>query len=32
MIEAIRDQWLIVSAVIVVVGMTVWLWTTRRRT
>jgi hypothetical protein len=31
MIQAIRDQWMIVGAVFVLVGLTVWLWTTRRK-
>jgi hypothetical protein len=29
MVQAIRDQWMIVAAVIVVVGLIVWLWRTR---
>jgi hypothetical protein len=28
MVEAIRDQWMIVVAIVVLVGLGVWLWTT----
>jgi hypothetical protein len=31
MVEAIRDQWIIVLAVIVLVGVCVWLWKTRSK-
>jgi FtsZ-interacting cell division protein ZipA len=31
MVQAIRDQWIIVVAVIVVVGLLVWLWTSRSK-
>jgi hypothetical protein len=31
MVEAIRDQWLIAVGVVVVVGLVVWLWSTRSR-
>jgi len=29
MVQAIRDQWVIVVAVVVLVGLIVWLWATR---
>lgn len=29
MVQAIRDQWVIVVAVVVIVGLAVWLWRTR---
>jgi hypothetical protein len=31
MVEAIRDQWMIVVAIVVLVGLAVWLWTTRSK-
>jgi hypothetical protein len=31
MVQAIRDQWVIVVAVVVLVGLVVWLWTTRSK-
>jgi len=31
MVEAIRDQWVIVAAVVVLVGLVVWLSMTRAR-
>lgn len=31
MIQAVRDQWVIVVAVIVLVGLCVWLWRTRSK-
>jgi hypothetical protein len=31
MVEAIRDQWMIVVAIVVLVGLGVWLWTTRSK-
>jgi hypothetical protein len=31
MVQAIRDQWVIVVAVVVLVGLVVWLWTVRSR-
>jgi hypothetical protein len=31
MVQAIRDQWLVIVAVVVLVGLAVWLWTTRSR-
>jgi len=31
MIEAFRDQWVIIVGVIVLVGLIVWLWTTRSK-
>lgn len=31
MVQAIRDQWMIVVAVIVVAGLLVWLWRTRSK-
>jgi hypothetical protein len=31
MVEAVRDQWLIALAVVVLVGFGAWLWTTRSR-
>jgi hypothetical protein len=31
MAQAIRDQWLIAVAVVVVIGLAVWLWTTRAK-
>jgi cbb3-type cytochrome oxidase subunit 3 len=31
MVQAIRDQWVIVLAVLVLVGIAYWLWTTRRK-
>lgn len=31
MVQAIRDQWLIVVAVVALVGLAVWLWRTRSK-
>jgi cbb3-type cytochrome oxidase subunit 3 len=31
MVQAIRDQWFIVVAVVVLVGLIVWLWATRAK-
>lgn len=31
MIQAIRDQWVIVVAIVVAVGLVVWLWATRSK-
>jgi hypothetical protein len=31
MVEAIRDQWVIVVAVVVLVALAVWLWATRSK-
>jgi hypothetical protein len=31
MVQAVRDQWVIVLAVVVLLGLAVWLWTTRSR-
>jgi hypothetical protein len=30
MVQAIRDQWVIVVAVVALIGLAVWLWMTRR--
>ena len=30
MVQAIRDQWVVVAAIVVVVLMVVWLWRARR--
>jgi hypothetical protein len=31
MVQAIRDQWVIVVAVVILVGLVVWLWTRRSK-
>jgi hypothetical protein len=31
MVEAIRDQWVIALAVIVLLGLAVWFWATRSK-
>jgi hypothetical protein len=31
MVQAIRDQWLIVVAVVALVALVVWLWTARSK-
>jgi hypothetical protein len=31
MVQAIRDQWVIVLAVVVLVGLVIWLWRGARR-
>jgi hypothetical protein len=31
MVEAIRDQWIVVVAVVILAGLVVWLWTTRSK-
>ena len=31
MVQAIRDQWVIIVVVVGVIGLIVWLWMTRRR-
>lgn len=30
MVQAIRDQWVVVTAVVVVLALVVWLWRARR--
>jgi hypothetical protein len=31
MVEAIRDQWVIGLAMVVLIGLVIWLWGTRRK-